>query len=216
MTETTEQQAAGSSRQWIIGAGGLVLAGAAIMVLFVLPAEFGIDPTGAGKALGLTEISDPGMSEEQRRGALREGVLTLSDEPFEPIPGQVTDQWVRQLGPFESIEFKYTLNEGEPLNFAWSASGPLSYDMHAHPFEGGEDMTESYGVDEARSMSGTYVPAFTGIHGWFWRNDSVDNVTLTLDASGSLTEATVFEGSAQIKREIVPNAAAAAEAEPAQ
>ncbi|PHQ61393.1 MAG: hypothetical protein COC10_12180, partial [Sphingobium sp.] len=33
---------------------GAALAAAAIVTLFVLPAEYGIDPTGVGTALGLT------------------------------------------------------------------------------------------------------------------------------------------------------------------
>jgi hypothetical protein len=190
-----------SSKKGLIGGIAALAVGAAIMVVFVLPAEFGIDPTGAGQALGLTEIADP-RSTELERGALRTGVLTLSDAPFTPDPAKPSDHWERELAPFESIEFKYTLTEGQPMNFAWSATGPLTYDMHAHPFEGGEELTESYGQDKAAAMAGTYVPAFTGIHGWFWRNDSADNVTLKLDASGDLTESTIFEGSASYKRQI--------------
>jgi hypothetical protein len=200
MTDQPENPAQSSRKPWLIG-GGLLAAGAAIAVVFVLPAEYGIDPTGLGAAMGLTEISDP-RQVELERGKLREGVLTLSDAPFSPDPSKTSDQWVRELAPFESIEFKYTLTEGEPLQFSWSATGPLTYDMHAHPFEGGEDLTESYGQDSATAMAGTYVPAFTGIHGWFWRNDSADNVTLTLDASGTLSESTVFEGSTAYKRQI--------------
>ena len=199
MTQISPKQK--SNKGILLGGGTLVLAG--ILVVFVLPAEFGIDPTGLGKRLGLTEIADPtGMNEEQRRGALREGVLTLTDELPAAAEGVVTDHWVRELAPFETIEFKYTLNEGEPINFAWSATSEVGYDMHAHPFDGGEELTESYGVDDASSMQGTYVPAFTGIHGWYWENKSSDNVTVTLDASGNLLESTIFEGSAEISRQI--------------
>jgi hypothetical protein len=189
-----------SNKAILLGGGAVVLA--AVAVLFVLPAEFGIDPTGLGEKMGLTKIADPGMSAEQQRGALREGVLTLSDSEPEPPAGAVTDHWERSLAPFESIEFKYTLSEGEPMVFAWSATGEVGYDMHAHPFDGGEELTESYGVDDASSMQGTYVPAFTGIHGWYWQNKSSDNVTLTLDAAGTLTESTIFEGGGSYTREI--------------
>ena len=44
------------------------------LILAVLPAEFGIDPTGAGKALGLTRLADPAMTPELARGAKRSGV----------------------------------------------------------------------------------------------------------------------------------------------
>jgi len=201
MTDQPENPAQASRKSWLLG-GGLIAVGA-IVVLVALAAEWNIDPTGLGKALRLTEISDP-RQVELERGALREGVLTLNDGTFTPDPAKPSDQWVRELRPFESVEFKYTLTEGQPIQFRWVATGPLTYDMHAHPFDGGEELTESYGQDSAASMAGTYVPAFTGIHGWFWRNDSADNVTLTLDASGALTDSTIFEGSSSYKRQIAP------------
>gem|GEM_PF-943567 len=56
----------------------MVVAGATVL-LFVLPAEFDIDPTGFGKLTGLTKIADPGMSPEQKRGALL--AILLFGEP---------------------------------------------------------------------------------------------------------------------------------------
>lgn len=199
-----------SSKKGLIAGLGVVAVGAVALVVFVLPAEFGIDPTGAGKALGISDLAEDGEMTELERGALRTGVLTLSDEPFVADPDKVSDHWVRELAPFESIEFKYTLTEGEPLEFLWTATAPVTYDMHAHPFDGGEALTESYGQDSADSMRGTYLPAFTGIHGWFWRNDTTDNVTVTLDASGGLTEATVFSGPGATTRQIGVDEAATA------
>ena len=61
-------------------------------------------------------------------------------------------------------------------------------------------MTEGYGIGEASEMHGRYTPAFTGIHGWFWENRSMDNVTLRLEASGAMTEATVFTSSGEFDR----------------
>src|SRR5215204_2211155 len=41
-------------------------AAAIILVLFVLPAEYGIDPTGVGRITGLTQISSPTKTMEVR------------------------------------------------------------------------------------------------------------------------------------------------------
>jgi hypothetical protein len=193
-------QALASSRRkgLLIGAG--VVAAAAIVVLFVLPAETGWDPLGTGKATGLDKIADPD-NPELMRGMQREGVLTLSDTSPSPAPG-VTDVWEYELAPFESIEFKYTLPEGQPMTFRWEATGTLDYDMHGHPSEGGEALTESYSIDEARAMQGTYVPAFTGIHGWYWDNRNADNVTLRLEASGPMTASTIFSSAGPVERPI--------------
>lgn len=48
------------SRKRLLTSVVAAIAGAAvILVAFVLPAEYGIDPTGIGKALGLTAINGP-------------------------------------------------------------------------------------------------------------------------------------------------------------
>jgi hypothetical protein len=192
-----------SRRRLLIGSGIAIVAAAAIAVLFVLPAEYDIDPTGFGKLTGLTQIADPGMGPEQKRGALRKGVLALSNAAPAAEPGQ-TDHWEYEIAPYGSIEFKYDLAEGKPMAFRWKATGPLHYDMHAHPFVGGTALTESYGVSDAAQMQGRYVAAFTGIHGWFWQNRSFEPVKLTLDASGAITGSRIFDSTGEQKRDLVP------------
>lgn len=176
-----------------------VLVAAAIAVLFVLPAELGIDPTGFGKATGLSELSQEAKLTELQKGELRGGsVVSFSDAPVK------TDRWTYELGPFKSIEFKYTMEKGAGMLFHWHASGPLHYDMHSHPFEGGVDFTESYAVGDASDQQGTYVAQFSGIHGWYWQNQTMDNVTLTLDATGQFSESTLFGDVGERKRPIEP------------
>lgn len=182
-------------------AAGVALAGAALAVFVILPAETGWDPTGVGESLGLTEIADP-VNAEFERGQERmaqQEVLALSDTPPATLDG-VQDSWEYELGPFESIEFKYTIPEGAPVNFRWEGTGELHYDMHAHPFEGGVEATESYAIGDAPAMGGTYTPAFTGIHGWFWENRSTDRVTLTLTASGPMTTSAIFGAAGETER----------------
>jgi len=194
MTQETASPPSGK-KLWI-GGGVAVVAAAALLVFVVLPAETGWDPFGTGEASGLSDLSAAGEMTELERGALRSGVLHLSDKPI------ISDVWTRELAPFESIEFKYTIGEGQPMVFKWEATGPLKYDMHGHPFDGGTDLTESYGQDTAASVEGGYIAPFTGIHGWFWQNQTLDNVTLTLTATGMMESSTVFEGSAEIEREL--------------
>ena len=192
-------------RNLLIGSAIAGLGLTAIAVLVVLPAEFGIDPTGFGKASGLIKIAQPdsNTSPELERGARRSGVLTLTEEAPEPEPGR-TDRWTYELAPYESVEFKYTVPEGGKVAFHWQASAPLHYDMHAHPFDGGTALTESYGIADAADMKGRYVAAFTGIHGWYWQNRSFETVRLTLDASGAFTASTIFEDGGESERPLQP------------
>jgi hypothetical protein len=183
-TDPVPAGAGPSRKKIIIGSLIALVLSASILVFFILPAEFGRDPSGTGE---MTELE---------RGALREGVLTLSDQTMH------TDRWERELAPYEAVEFKYTMAEGQPMIFSWSGSGELHYDMHSHPFEGGTEMTESYGIGNAQTVHGLYVAPFTGIHGWYWQNRTLDNVTLVLEATGGFTHSTIFDGPSPTERPI--------------
>ncbi len=183
----------------LILVGGTAVA--VIAIAFVLPAETGWDPTGIGAATGLVKIAEPDNAELERGMARMEtqDVLLLSDTAPEPEEG-VSDSWEFELAPYESVEFKYTMPEGARMAFRWEGSDTLNYDMHSHPFEGGVEATESFGVDEAQMMQGVYIAPFTGIHGWYWQNRSIEPVTLTLETSGGMTMSTIYASSGEIDR----------------
>jgi hypothetical protein len=203
MTDPTAPLPSAPSRKKLLigSAAALAVAGTAL-VGFVLPAEFGIDPLGIGKALGLTKLSEPGLSEEQERGNKRVGALTLSEQP--PQPEAWTDRWQITLRPYEAIELKYTLAEKAPLDFSWTATAPLYYDMHSHPFDGGDTLTETYSLETRAQMHGRYVAQFTGLHGWYWQNRTMGDVTLTVQAAGPITGSTLFEMGIARERELIP------------
>lgn len=188
-----------SRRNVLIGGGAALFAAMAIGVAFVLPAEFGIDPTGIGNATGLIRIAKP-TNPYLDKGLKRQGVFTQTAMPLSALPGS-SDHWEYELGPFEGIELKYVIAKGKPIVFAWSATGPLDYDMHAHPFDGGTDLTESYSIERADRLNGRYVAPFTGIHGWYWQNRSVNRVKLVLDASGGMTGSKIFDSAGEQDRE---------------
>lgn len=201
MTDNSKQSSGKS--KLAIGTAIGILAAAAIVVMFVLPAETGYDPTGVGKATGLVKIANPDNPELERGMARMEtqDVLLVSDTAPAAEEG-ATDTWEIVLAPYEAVEFKYTIPEGARMAFRWEGSDTLNYDMHSHPFEGGVELTESYGVDAAQLMQGVYVAPFTGIHGWYWQNRNLDDVTLKLETSGGFTHSTIYGEGAPIERPI--------------
>ena len=201
MTEPSTTPAP-SRKKLLIGSVAALAAAAAGLVVFVLPAEFGIDPTGAGAALGLTKLAEPGPSEEQIRGARRTGVLTLSEQPLQREDWD--DEWQVTLRPYEGIELKYTLDQGAAIEFQWDATDTVEYDLHSHPFEGGPELTESYAIDDGNRMHGRYVAAFNGLHGWYWQNRNLQDVTVTVRAAGPIKGSTVFEMGVPGERELTP------------
>ena len=194
-----------SRRTLLIGGAIAIVAAVGIAIAFVLPAEFGIDPTGLGRLTGLISISNPATSPELERGSKRKGVLTLLDLAPAAEAGN-RDRWEFELGAYDSIEFKYTVSEGARMAFTWRSSQPLHYDMHAHPFEGGVALTESYGVGDAAIMHGRYVAPFNGIHGWYWQNRSLKPVKLTLEAKGGFSTSTIIDSAGEHARPIIPTA----------
>lgn len=195
----TREPGPGNRKSLLIGVAVAAVAAAVVLVVFVLPAEFGVDPTGAGEATGLSGLANAGAMTEAQRGALREGVFTLGDEPMR------VDRREFDIRPYAAIEFKYTMEEGAPLVFSWTSTGPVTIDMHAHPFDGGVELTESYSQSEdATGESGLYVAPFTGIHGWYWQNRTLENVTVTINAAGPFTETTIFDDFGETPEAIAP------------
>lgn len=201
MSDPQTPTATSRGKPLLIGAAAVAIT--AIVVLFVLPAETGIDPTGLGEQSGLTQMANPEASAFLERGLKRKGVYTPSQAAPAAEPG-ASDRWVHVLHPYEEIELKYVLDRGAPVAFAWSADAPLNVDMHAHPFDGGEALTESYAVTKTDRQAGRYVAAFSGIHGWHWQNRTMGQVTLTLEASGKITGSKVLDGRSETDRPLSP------------
>lgn len=227
--ETTAPPAAPSGKKLLIGSLAALGVAAVALVVFVLPAEYGIDPTGAGKALGLTELAG-GDKEENiylKRGQARTNVLfpldaaarpdeatlgaTLAARNIAERPGAPlrTDRFEITLQPYESVELKYDLAEGAPVIFAWKATAPVHVDMHSHPFDGGEELTESFVIEDSLpAQTAVYVAPFDGIHGWYWQNRNLDEITLTLDATGQITASRTFDAAGEHPRPLADEPAA--------
>lgn len=172
------------------------------LVGVVLPAGLNIDPLGIGEVTGLGGAAELPLNEEQVRGARRTGVLTTSDQA--PQRDTWNDQFQITLGPYEGIELKYNLDRGDAIDFAWTAGQPVEYDLHSHPLEGGPELTESYAIDSGRQMQGRYVAAFAGLHGWYWQNRNLSDVTITLRAAGPIKGSTLFQAGAAHDRALTP------------
>ncbi len=156
---------------------------AVLLVTVVLPAEYGLDPLGAGERLGLTGLS-------------RTAPRSVSDEP---IPFR-SDRVRFVLAPFESVEYKYRMAADGAMVFSWSASAEVLFDLHAEPDGAEPGYAESFAQGRDNSGNGTYVAAFPGIHGWFWENRGADSVELELMTSGFYDHAIEFRDGDQSSR----------------
>ena len=166
-------------------------AGTAILILFVLPAEYGIDPTGAGHLLGLTALN------AKAEDADFAGPIPSAKAAVAPIavPPQTRDSIIRTtpyrsdertltLAPHAGIEIKAEMQTGDQFVFSWKATGPVKMDMHGERSLTSEDFSTYWKQKGMTEAQGSFMAPFPGIHGWYWRNQGEAPVTITLRASG--------------------------------
>ena len=232
----------GLIRSTLLAAG----AAGAILVLFWLPSEYGIDPTGIGGLTGLTEMGEikqqlAAEAEADAQAAAAAAITAVEAVPAtaapapeilerldridaqlaaisavigtppsltepaaaapapDPVeaavaeaaaPEPATPEWRDEvsytLNPGEGIEVKLSMEEGQTARFFWTANGSVvNFDLH------GDGSGESISYEQGRAVpeaSGDLTAAFTGNHGWFWRNRTEAPVTVTLRTGGDYAE----------------------------
>lgn len=174
---------------------------AAILTLFVLPAEWGIDPTGVGKALGLTRMAvgadpDGGADTPAAPGVEALVVPAQTQANIQAAAPWRSDTRSVTLAPHSGIEIKAHMNKGDRFVFRWSSSGPIRMDMHGEPkgATNGE-FTQYWKQKNLTTAQGSFTAPFAGTHGWYWRNGGEAPVTIKLDTQGFYQD--LFEPAAE-------------------
>lgn len=204
MSTSIPTQPLPTSAQLFKATGIAMLAAGLILITTVLPAEYGIDPTGIGSKLGIY-----GMSTATAPPKPAEAVpanVSVSNAPVaataNPNTGELRNAYVSQnLTPFQSQEMSVTLAPGEgaevkarmlkgaQFTFAWDAGGtPVEFDMHGEKLNAAKDEFTSYWLADLPQAAGTFTAPFDGSHGWYWQNNSVAPVTVKVRVSGFYSE----------------------------
>ena len=185
----------------------------AILATVILPAEYAIDPTGIGGALGLGEMGEIKKQLEQEAEADRLRDLP-NQSPSQPAINSNPDQqsslfnsiisalfiksamaqttelvWKDEitvtLAPGQGAEVKLTMKKGAVAEFDWTVEGGVAnFDLH------GDGAGKSISYKKGRGVpgeSGSLKAAFDGNHGWFWRNRTKQDVNVTLRVRGDYT-----------------------------
>jgi hypothetical protein len=196
-----------------------------LLVTVIMPAEYGIDPTGLAEMTGLKRMgeirislaeeaeADAKLSKVKRTEAASVAAVVTKEETTQTITAvdpsvEVTidaalplaaaadtinvavqnHEMIFSLAPDEGTEVKVTMIKGAKVTYVWQTDGGKSnFDVHGdskklkinyHPYYKG---TDSKG-------EGTLEAAFDGGHGWFWRNRTKKNLTITIKTSGEYTD----------------------------
>ncbi|MGE3537811.1 MAG: transmembrane anchor protein [Candidatus Tectimicrobiota bacterium] len=173
----------------------------ALLVTVVMPAEYGIDPTGVGNAIGLKKMGEIKVSLAKEAAqmatleqpAAQEIVVaamkpTPEPEPAEPAANIRTDELQVTLAPNEGTEIKVTMAKGKKVKYSWSTNGGrANFDVHGDSKELNIDY-HGYGKGSEQTKEGVIEAAFNGNHGWFWRNRTSNTIAVTLKTSGEYTD----------------------------
>lgn len=206
MSNNPLQQAPTKGRLFRATALALLAAGA-LLITIVLPAEYGIDPTGVGRMLGLDALSstaaetkpapieakvrEPGQGRNADAASNAAAAFGVSEkqsfatEAASPATGAIRqDEMTVELLPGKGAEVKSLLKHGEGFTYHWTASSDVAVDMHGER-EGAKNVWTSYAVQRAqREASGTFVAPFDGTHGWYWLNRGTTPVVVTVSVAG--------------------------------
>lgn len=188
------------SRKRLVTSVLAAVAGAVlILVTIVLPAEYAIDPTGIGKALGLTAMNAPTRTLEIKdviggNETYREVKIPNPRDPV-PLPNPAVAQIkpaaprnetkTITLEPGQQTEVKAVMDAAQVIVYSWKAQGGQVYtDFHGHEPDAGESFVRYEEQQSGTEGHGSLVAPFSGEHGWFWLNISEKPVTITLQVSG--------------------------------
>jgi hypothetical protein len=167
-----------------------LIVAAIVLVVAVLPAEYGIDPLGVGRATGLTDLFAAGGEEEAATPATVTPGLTgpVFSRPYD----WRVDTREFTIRPGTGMEFKYELDRSATMLYSWKADGFVDYDFHTEPEGKPSSASESFDKGQASQRRGSYTAPYDGIHGWYWENKSNQDVKLVLQTSGFYDEARLF------------------------
>jgi hypothetical protein len=183
------ESAAPSARRLAITVVSALAIAAIVVVAFVLPAEYGVDPLGTGGLLGLTSMSAPEMNVAPLPPASERLTPAVEGPVARYAQGYKVDAVRLEIGPYEYVEYKYRLESGASLTYSWSADAELIHELHADPDGTPAPEPVSFDARNRRADSGVLTAPFSGIHGWYWENPGADRVVVSLVSAGFYSSA---------------------------
>jgi hypothetical protein len=194
-----------SLKSLIIATAFATLLATLILISAVLPAEYGIDPTGIGKMMGLTALSAQTKETSQPLAIAcpvlppqpaeiscqdRKYATNKSTNLTEPTKKEQPPQWkdsVKIMIPAgEGLEYKFHLVKGASLEYSWVTDGAkLYFDFHGEPLGDKTGYFKSFKESTNNHSSGALTALFEGPHGWYWENKTRSPITILLSTKGS-------------------------------
>ena len=187
--ETTQPHM--SRKGLLLATGGAAAVAAVVLFVGVIPAEFGYDPLGLGKATGISRLWVP---DEVTIKNTSGGLAYAHEYPIawrtDVIEIPLTSVDGGRAG--YELEYKVRMRKNAALIYEWkrlarsTTTMSMTTSTGAHDAEQtGEDMTvATYRQSNARTIRGSLIAPFDGIHGWFFQNSSIKPVVIRVRIAG--------------------------------
>lgn len=197
--------------------GIAVAVAGALLVVVVLPAEYGVDPTGAGSLIGLTEMGRIKMqlAEEAALDQAETATPAVETPASTPngqgapsivppstapvgIPSAPAASGAQPAAAMASDESVFILapEGGFEIKLVMVKGAKAKFEWFTDGpgvnydthADGAGISYHGYGKGKnTPRQEGELVAAFDGSHGWFWRNRTDQDVKITLRTSGEYT-----------------------------
>lgn len=108
----------------------------------------------------------------------------IKNKPVENKKWQ--DSITIKIPPKGELEYKIWVEKNDSFEYKWSSSGEkLYFDFHGEPANDTTGYFKSYKEDTLNFSEGSLVVPFFGTHGWYWKNNSNNEVIILLYLKGN-------------------------------
>ncbi len=115
-------------------------------------------------------------------------MTALSDGAATVAAQAKRDSMTVTIAPAKRVEVKLVMKKGEKATFEWATNGAeVGYNLHGEVPTDPSVKAHIYQRGSSKGEKGTIEAVFDGVHGWSWRNNGEQPVTVTVKASGQFS-----------------------------
>ena len=182
-----------------------LIIGAIVLLTAVLPAEYGIDPLGTGKLFGFSKLYQGNEQIENNEiySSLNFKKIKMeklgspqsvpkpseADNPPPEVQYSVREDTIEVIVPAKKgIEYKFKSLKYGRTKYEWSTDKSIVYiDFHGEVKQENSSKNvfyESYTLAYSNNMAGTLTAPFEGKHGWYFRNETNQDIVVAIRLNG--------------------------------
>jgi hypothetical protein len=182
-----------------------LIIGTIVLLTAVLPAEYGIDPLGTGKLFGFSKLYQGNEQIEnneiysslnfkkikmEKLGSPQSVPKPIeADNPPPEVQYSVREDTIEVIVPAKKgIEYKFKSLKYGRTKYEWTtAKGIVYIDFHGEVKQENSSKNvfyESYTLAYSNNMAGTLTAPFEGKHGWYFRNETNEDIIIAIRLNG--------------------------------